>query len=62
MSINGAAVLTSSISTNFPVNGLNVISLGESIGGVPYFNDRMRAVALYPNRLSNAELIAITTP
>jgi hypothetical protein len=62
MSINGAAVLTSSISTNFPVNGLNVISLGESIGGVPYFNDRMRAVALYPNRLSNAELIALTTP
>jgi hypothetical protein len=61
MSINGAAVLTSSNSTNFPVNGLNVISLGETVGGVPYFNDRIRALALYTTRLTNAELIALST-
>jgi hypothetical protein len=61
MSINGAAVLTSSNSTNFPVNGLNVISLGETIGGVPYFNDRIRAFALYPTRLTDSELAALTT-
>jgi hypothetical protein len=61
MSINGAAVLTSSNSTNFPVNGLNVISLGETVGGVPYFNDRIRALALYTTRLTNAQLAALTT-
>jgi hypothetical protein len=61
MSINGAAVLTSSNSTNFPVNGLNVISLGETVGGVPYFNDRIRAVALYTTRLTNAELQSLAT-
>jgi len=61
MSINGAAVLTSPNSANFPVNGLNVISLGETIGGVPYFNDRIRAVALYTTRLTNAELQSLTT-
>jgi hypothetical protein len=61
MSINGAAVLTSSNSTNFPVNGLNVISLGETVGGVPYFNDRIRAVALYTTRLTNDELQSLTT-
>ena len=61
MSINGAAVLTSPNSANFPVNGLNVISLGETIGGVPYFNDRIRAVALYTTRLTNAQLQALTT-
>ncbi len=61
MSVNGATVLTSNNSTNFPVNGLNVISLGETIGGVPYFNDRIRAVALYTTRLTNAQLQALTT-
>jgi hypothetical protein len=61
MSVNGAAVLTSSNSTNFPVNGLNAISLGETVGGVPYFNDRIRSVALYTTRLPNDQLQALTT-
>ena len=62
MSVNGATVLTSNNSTNFPVNGLSIISLGETIGGVPYFNDRIRSVALYTTRLTNAELAFITQP
>jgi hypothetical protein len=61
MSINGAAVQTSSNSANFPVNALDRLLLGETIGGVPYFNDRMRAVALYTTRLTNAELQTLTT-
>jgi hypothetical protein len=61
MSINGAAVLTSSNSTNFPVNALDRLLLGESIGGVPYFNDRIRSVALYTTRLTDSELAALTT-
>jgi hypothetical protein len=61
MSINGAAVETSSNSANFPVNALDRLLLGETIGGSPYFNDRMRAVALYTTRLTNAELQSLTT-
>jgi hypothetical protein len=61
MSVNGATVLTSNNSTNFPVNGLSIISLGETIGGVPYFNDRIRSLALYTTRLTNAQLQALTT-
>jgi hypothetical protein len=61
MSINGAAVQTSPNSANFPVNALDRLLLGETIGGVPYFNDRMRAVALYTTRLTNAELQSLTT-
>jgi hypothetical protein len=61
MSINGAAVQTSPNSANFPVNALDRLLLGETIGGVPYFNDRMRAVALYTTRLTNAELQTLTT-
>jgi hypothetical protein len=61
MSINGATVQTSPNSANFPVNALDRLLLGESIGGVPYFNDRIRAVALYTTRLTNAELESLTT-
>ncbi len=61
MSINGAAVQTSSNSANFPVNALDRLLLGETIGGVPYFNDRIRSVALYTTRLTNAELQSLTT-
>ena len=60
MSINGAAVLTSANSSNFPVNGFDRIFLGDTIGGVPIFNDRIRAVALYTTRLTNAELASLT--
>ena len=62
MSINGAAVLTSTDSTNFPFNALDRLLLGQGIGGVPYFNDRIRSVALYTTRLTNAELAFITQP
>ena len=53
MSVNGAAVLTSNNSVNFPVNALDRIFLGDTVGGVPAFNDRIRDVALYPTRLPN---------
>jgi hypothetical protein len=61
ISVNGAAVQTSSNSANFPVNAFDRLLLGETIGGIPYFNDRMRAVALYTTRLTNDELAALTT-
>jgi hypothetical protein len=61
MSINGAAVQTSSNSANFPVNTLDRLLLGEAIGGIPYFNDRIRSAALYTTRLTNSELIALST-
>jgi hypothetical protein len=60
MSINGAAVQTINNSTNFPVNAFDRLLLGETIGGTPYFNDRMRSAALYTTRLTNAELQALT--
>jgi len=60
MSVNGAAVLTSSNSTNFPVNGLDRLMLGETIGGVPYLNDRLRAAAIYTTRLTNDQLANLT--
>jgi len=61
MSVNGAAVQTSSNSTVFPVNALDRVLLGEGTAGLPYFNDRIRSVALYTTRLTNAELAALTT-
>jgi hypothetical protein len=58
--INGNSVGTSNNTTNFPTSSLTRLILSDTILGS--LRDRIRAVALYPNRLSNAELIALTTP
>jgi hypothetical protein len=62
MSINGATPLTSANTSNYPTS-LTRIMLSEVLsGGFRPLNGPIRAFALYPNRLSNAELIALTTP
>jgi hypothetical protein len=59
--LNGSQVAT----TNTDVRAFSVnpttIALGSTSSG-QFFNDRIRAVALYPNRLSNTQLQALTTP
>jgi hypothetical protein len=39
---------------------LNQVILGSSTSSVAQLNDRIRAAALYPTRLTNAELAALT--
>ena len=39
----------------------STINLGSAAGNVSFFNDRIRAAALYTTRLTNAELAALTT-
>ena len=59
--LNGSQVAT----TNTDVRAFSVnpttIALGSTSSG-QFFNDRIRALALYTTRLSNAELAALTTP
>ena len=61
--INGSPAGTSTNSTNYPAS-LTRASISTSDYGSPYFprNDRIRAVALYNTRLTDAELALITTP
>ena len=62
--LNGG-FLASGIPTLFPSVTRNNLSIGGRIlSGVygAFFNDRIRAAALYTTRLTNAELAALTTP
>jgi len=59
------AFLASGTPTVFPTVSLNNISIGSRILSGTYgsfFNDRIRAVALYTTRLTNAQLQALTQP
>jgi hypothetical protein len=58
MSINGATPLTSNDSTNYPVGAFSVVHLSLSAYGIGIC--RTRTVALYPARLTNTELQALT--
>jgi hypothetical protein len=61
MSINGATPLTSANTSNYPTS-LTRIMLSEVLGGgFRPLNGHIRAFALYPTRLSNSELVALTT-
>jgi len=59
--VNGVQVGTSSSAL---VPACNAVILGsvDSLTGSSVMNDRIRAVALYTTRLTNAELAALTTP
>jgi hypothetical protein len=59
MSINGATPLTSSDSTNYPTGTFSRVHLAVSSYGIGLC--RTRAAALYPTRLTNTELAALTT-
>ena len=57
--VNGTQVVTSS--TGGVIGGYTIVRLGNFDTSL-FFNDRIRAVALYPNRLTNDQLAALTTP
>ena len=56
--VNGS-VNTSSTPSIFPVGTFSNVELG-SVGNAVFLNDRIRAVALYTTRLTDAELAALT--
>ncbi len=58
---NGSLIITLSGTSTF-VQELRAIFLGSSNGGALFFNNRIRAAALYTTRLTNAELATLTTP
>ena len=60
---NGSFLVSGTIAT-YPIVALNAISVGSRISSGVYgvfLNDRIRAVALYTTRLTDAELAAITS-
>ena len=59
--VNGSSVGTIAAATPTFTNQLTRIDIGSNIGASPLFNDRIRAVALYTTKLTNAELAALTT-
>ena len=59
LSVNGATALTANGTFSFGAS-LNRITLGSNAIASSEFNDRIRAVALYTTRLTNAELAALT--
>jgi hypothetical protein len=59
ISTNGAAVTTGTAAAG--PTGLNQINLGTSATGTLGLNDRIRSAAIYTSRLTNAELIALST-
>ena len=60
LSVNGATALTANGTFAFGAS-LNRITLGSNASASSEFNDRIRAVALYTTKLTNAELAALTT-
>ena len=61
-SINGGAVV-SGTSTTYP-STLSRVALGnnENVGGTFQWNNRIRAAALYPTRLTDTQLALLTSP
>jgi len=57
--IDGVLIATSSNSTDYPTAALSRVELSSTSYGV--FNDRIRAAAIYPTRLTNSQLSALTT-
>jgi hypothetical protein len=59
--VNGSSAGTIAAATPTFTNQLTRIDIGSNIGSAPQFNDRIRSLALYTTRLTNAELAALTT-
>jgi hypothetical protein len=57
--VNGLQVGATDTSATIPA--CSAINIGASAAGGSFFNDRIRAVALYTTRLTNAQLAALTT-
>ena len=58
---NGSLIITLSGTSTF-VQELRAVFLGSSNAGSLFFNNRIRAAALYTTRLTDAELATLTTP
>ena len=61
MYINGTQVGTTQTAT-FTFLPITKITIGTNRADISQFNDRIRAAALYPTRLTNAELATLTAP
>jgi len=62
--LNGSIVATTTVGASFGTLGANRVYLGTretSASNDLFFNNRIRAAALYTTRLTNAELAALTT-
>ncbi len=59
LSANGGAAVTSATGA-LPV-GVTTLLLGQQIGNLNFINGWLRRVSYYPRRLSNAELVSITS-
>jgi hypothetical protein len=57
--VNGLQVLTSNAAGNIPA--CNRVDIGSQLGTSNFLNDRIRSLAIYTTRLTNAELAALTT-
>jgi hypothetical protein len=63
--LNGSIIATTQVSASFGTLGANRVYLGTretSATNDLFFNNRIRAAALYTTRLTNAELATLTTP
>jgi hypothetical protein len=58
--INGTQVGSDASIGSF-TNTLSVVEVGSSIGATFQLNDRIRAAAIYPTRLTNSQLQSLTT-
>jgi hypothetical protein len=58
--IDGVSAGTSANSTDYPATALTQCVLSNASYGP--LNDRIRAAAIYPNRLTNAQLVTLTSP
>jgi hypothetical protein len=63
--LNGSIISTTTVTNAYTNIGANRVYLGtRETGGFNdlFFNNRIRAAVIYPNRLSNSQLQALTTP
>ena len=58
MYVNGSQIILSTSSGNMPA--CNTIHLGSQLGTSNFLNDRITTAEIYPTRLTNAELAALT--
>ena len=59
--VNGVTYNPSTASRGVPAN-MSAVYLGASVFSTGQLNDRIRALALYPTRLTNAQLATLTAP
>jgi hypothetical protein len=63
IALNGTVVFTATTAAAFTINPDRILLGSREVSGNSqlFFNNRIRAAALYTTRLTNAELAALTT-